>query len=558
MSNDATVALTGTFPFIIIVSAILALVVSFFLLLLYRRAVVQAMSALAGVPSKSTQPSFASNRPSGISFPVIEIMESAVRERSASHSKGAYLQAVQSLNRLTLAYAIAGLGYALVFAVVMMFLAGADSSVNRFLVLLSFYSWPVAFSCSLINSSVGKRVFIYYVVIVMLIAILVLLRNSGTLQAGELILLWLITNGPATVLLLTFLNRRVRAVGPLVLVFMIIATAGSVATLSVVGGNQLLLGRVADIGAVLGLDGVVIFFLVLLTGFILFGVIGWPLLQLFGRKYQQKRMSEQAITIDAVYLLFGVVQSITLVFDGHVFIFTGIVAFVVYKFVFQFVYRLLSGRHDKECSKKQLLLLRVFSLGKKSERLFDTIGSVWLRTGNINLIAGPDLATSTVEPHEFLDFMGGHLSRQFVKGDEDLEQRISGMDNLPDPDGRYRVNEFFCRADTWQMTMQRLASKSDAVLMDLRRLSEKNRGCLYELHQIFNTVPLESVIFVIDDSTDRNFLEKSCREIWETLTPTSPNAKLSKPVVLCFLIRNGSINETDKLLSILYDAAVAV
>src|SRR5207248_2093380 len=124
---------------------------------------------------------------------------------------------------------------------------------------------------------------------------------------------------------------------------------------------------------------------------------------------------------------------------------------------------------------RTLLLLRVFALGTRSERLFDLLRAHWLRLGNISLIAGPDLITTTVEPHEFLDFLGGQLSRQFVRDRADLGRRISGMDTKIDPDGRFRVNEFFCRADTWQITMRELAACSDAVLMDLRSFSSINR-----------------------------------------------------------------------------------
>lgn len=90
---------------------------------------------------------------------------------------------------------------------------------------------------------------------------------------------------------------------------------------------------------------------------------------------------------------------------------------------------------------------------------------IWLRVGSISLISGPDLVTTTVEPHEFMDFLGGRLSRQFIQGEKDLAQRVSNIDSKPDPDGRYRVNDFFCRADTWQMSMRRLAQRCDAVFV---------------------------------------------------------------------------------------------
>jgi hypothetical protein len=214
------------------------------------------------------------------------------------------------------------------------------------------------------------------------------------------------------------------------------------------------------------------------------------------------------------------------------------------------------GRGDKNKA-RVLLLLRVFSLGQRSERLFDRISTIWLRNGSIGLIAGPDLVTSTVEPHEFLDFLGGRLSRQFVQSDADLEQRIAHMDIRPDPDGKHRVNEFFCRSDTWQMTMRRLMDRSDAVLMDLRSFSKRNQGCIYELRQLFNTIAVDRVILVIDESTDRIFLETTVGEIWRNLEPSSPNTKLPIPTVRCFSVKQQSSREAMNLLNLLYGVQAA-
>jgi hypothetical protein len=150
------------------------------------------------------------------------------------------------------------------------------------------------------------------------------------------------------------------------------------------------------------------------------------------------------------------------------------------------------------------------------------------------LIAGPDLVTTTVEPHEFLDFLGGGLSRQFVKDRADLAQRLEKIDTGMDPDLRYRVNEFFCHADTWQMTMHELAARADAVLMDLRSFSSQNQGCLFELGELLNSVELRRVVFVIDATTDRRFLESALADLWNRSAAESPNRKVNAPVARLF------------------------
>ncbi|MEZ4896882.1 MAG: hypothetical protein R2806_08610 [Saprospiraceae bacterium] len=49
-----------------------------------------------------------------------------------------------------------------------------------------------------------------------------------------------------------------------------------------------------------------------------------------------------------------------------------------------------------------------------------------------------DLVTGLVEPQEFLDFLAGKTSRQFVQDQTDLDARIQRFDHRSDPDGRYQ------------------------------------------------------------------------------------------------------------------------
>jgi hypothetical protein len=201
-----------------------------------------------------------------------------------------------------------------------------------------------------------------------------------------------------------------------------------------------------------------------------------------------------------------------------------------------------------------LLLLRVFGYKKRSERLLDELGHKWRYLGHINLIAATDLASSYLQPHELLDFVSGKLSRSFVKGEADLDRRIASLDTAPDPDGRYRVNEFFCHEDTWQITMRRLALISDAVLMDLRSFSPQNRGCLFELQQLVNTLPLSRVLFLIDDSTDRAFLDQTMREVWSHQAKGSPNFAAADTTTRLIAARSVIPNTIRSLMALLAGA----
>jgi hypothetical protein len=111
---------------------------------------------------------------------------------------------------------------------------------------------------------------------------------------------------------------------------------------------------------------------------------------------------------------------------------------------------------------------------------------------------------------------------------------LADLDRQPDADGYYRVNEFFCRADTWQITMRRLAKESDAVLIDLRSFSRSNHGCLYELEQLLDIVALEHVAFLVDETTDLAFLEEMLQRLWRGIDLESPNRRAESPTARLF------------------------
>lgn len=261
--------------------------------------------------------------------------------------------------------------------------------------------------------------------------------------------------------------------------------------------------------------------------------------------------------LDSLWLLFAVVQSIGLAFESPPWILTGLAAFVAYKLVSRLGLKWTFTNTSPGYSPKTLLLLRVFALGRRSEQLFDKLRTHWQYAGSISMIAGPDLVTTTVEPHEFLDFVRGHLARQFVRNTCDLERRIANFDKAKDPDGRYRINEFFCHNDTWQMTMERLALTSDAVLIDLRSFSPTNQGCVFELGRLVDSVDLSLVVFLVDETTDSQFLESTLHHLWQDMSADSPNQTAASPTASLFRIKRQSEGEIRTMLGCLLETVPA-
>jgi len=76
------------------------------------------------------------------------------------------------------------------------------------------------------------------------------------------------------------------------------------------------------------------------------------------------------------------------------------------------------------------------------------------------MIAAPDVAARTIDPGDYLRWLTGRADELFVTSRADLDARLDALDMTPDPDGRYRINEFCCRDNTWQRAPMRSKRRS--------------------------------------------------------------------------------------------------
>ncbi|HHP7234722.1 MAG TPA: hypothetical protein ACFCUC_08840 [Desulfobacterales bacterium] len=550
---DPTVVLTGMLPAVILAAAVLTALASALLLRLYRRAVLRAMNVAVGT-TPPNRPPVADAEPDAAPPLTVVDLDAGSRPHLDPSASAALRRAEHSLRYTAGVYLVGGLLYALIFASAWMVLSEGGFLPVRFSWLWVCYSWPIVPALAVATVSDPRRLALVaggYGLVAVIAAAVALMRNP-VLAPGQLIFFWMYANAPGTLLLLAFLRPRVRAVGPLVLAFMLTGVTGAALGIQVVGSSDHLMRGWVAVGSALGLGATALFILLHLAGFALFGVLGWILLRWIGRRYRLKQTSDQSVILDSMWLMFGVVQSITLVFEGWMWIFTGIVAFAIYKLAVLAGFKCRQRSSGDKIARVSLLLLRVFSLGRRSEQLFRRLSKQWLQTGNIGLIAGPDLVTATVEPHEFMDFLSRRLSQRFIRDEADLHARLSQIDPGPDPDGRHRVNEFFCHADTWQMTMTTLAAESRSVMMDLRSFSPANQGCLYELQELLRRVPLSKVLLVIDAATDRSHLEQTLQRLWAGVDAASPNRQAASPEVRIFDLAARSKGEMEALLQQLF------
>lgn len=557
-SDLLTVALTGQLSIILIVSTILAFLASYLLLRLYRRAVIKSMRRRSRSDILETHGYIApepEHRPHDgpLNFAFVTRDSSYGNERSAKLCR----DATRRIRLTALVHIVAGCVFAATMSTAFLYAGNLEFLPFRFLYFTWVNTWPVVIAVHLaIGLSRRGRLIaaaIYFLVGIFVAGIL--MTKSPGLTFGQLVYLWLDPNMPPTLLLVIFLNRRIRAVGPLVLVFMLLGVAGASLVVTLTGNNLELLKALADASSAIGLGATSAVVVLHMLGFAVFAVVGWLILSTLRRLYIAKSISEQSLMIDAIWLLFGIVNSIGLVFEGRLWILSGLVAFALYKLTAIASFRAAGLARRAGSNGPRLLLLRVFALGKRSEALFDSLGKSWRTVGSMQMIAGPDLATATIEPHEFMDFVGGRLARRFIDTGRTLDMRMSQMDMEADREGQFRVTEFFCHDDTWKMTLARLADESDAVLMDLRGFSPAHSGCVFEIHELFNVVTLPRVVFAIDQSTDQSFLRQTMQHAWRQLKDRSPNHRLAEGQVALVELSGMSAAAVDNLLYALCAAA---
>jgi hypothetical protein len=301
--------------------------------------------------------------------------------------------------------------------------------------------------------------------------------------------------------------RRVRGVAPIAFAGLLVFGLAPLLGLRL---TQWLTGTQAGTAWVLsgpGLD----------TGFVALalpaGLLAWRRLTALARAYDAKGFSDAQLLAHTWWLLIVAANAVELV---SVYPGTGpllqilAVSTAAYLMFPPLLARALRWAYQTRPrpAPRTLLLLRVFGDTARTEALFDRIASRWQLFGPVTMIAAPDVIARTVDPGDFLRFASGDIGASFVNSQADLDRRLATLDEQPDPDGRYRINEFCCRDTTWQATVVELMQRADAVVMDLRGFTAQRMGCEYELRELASRLGAEQVVLVVDRTTDRALLER--------------------------------------------------
>lgn len=499
--------LFGELLVLAIVTPVIAAPATVFLLSLFRRSVVRGMRRTAPAPlAAGTTSSGAPIAPAVPSAPqpVHRVTLAEARKRST---------------RAALVYLAAGVAFSLVFTEAMIIQFQRATPLLVWFIA-SLVVMPILLALWVVLPA-GRMRTIATVVWGVFVAgaLTVLCALNPDIWRG-LVDMWTDNNVVATLLIVAFMHRRIRAAGPLVLLLSAAAVIGGSVLLDAIEFSPTMFvvaAKAAEVfGSVLGT-----WVLLTVLGAVAGVVIAVPVLLLLGHAHTRKRMSDQSLAVGTVFVWFSLAYAVWLAPEGPAWLLTGVIAFAVYQLVTAVGFWAI--RHAPHRARTDLLLLRPFSLGVRSEHLFDHLGKVWLRIGAVHMIAGPDLVRSTVSPPEFLSFLGRRLPRRFIHDERSLAGHLAAMDLASDPDGRYRVSQLFCGDDVWRQAMSALAALGTPVLMDLRGFTRANQGCTYEIEHLVRNVPLGRIVFAVDSTTERPYLEHVEERIWQYLPSDSPN-----------------------------------
>ena len=307
------------------------------------------------------------------------------------------------------------------------------------------------------------------------------------------------------VLLLASGSGRLRGIVPItfagLLVFGLAPILGSRATRLLAesrAGTEFLMSTVSTVG--------------LHAAFIVFalptGWVAWKRLQAVARQYEAKGFSDVQLLARAWWLMFIASLALEILNKEAAPLWAVLMcaaAYPVFLVVNRYAFRWV-GLAAENRAPRTLLLLRVFGYTKRTERLFDRIGARWRYFGPVTMIAAPDVVARSIDPADFLYYMVGAIDENFVRSGADLERRIETLDLRRDPDGRFRVNDFCCADTTWRATVTALMDRADAVLMDLRGITSRQRGCEFELRELPARLASNRIVLVVDNATDRAFV----------------------------------------------------
>ena len=247
----------------------------------------------------------------------------------------------------------------------------------------------------------------------------------------------------------------------------------------------------------------------------------------------------------------------------------------------------------------KLLILRVFLISKTSMFTFSSLAKFWKHFGSYFTVADPSfyrvywkrkfnhkfpviivfifliytqLENSSADsgtgspfaPFVFLMIIAAiifiiysrrRMKLDFVSNKEELNKELEKLIKQPVKlDNTFKEKPMSCHDNTWKITVEKLVTAANVVLMDLRGFSEKNKGCEYEVNLLLNSVKLENILF-LGYTSAIPLIKKVIQEKFKTLDKGSPNLEIPNPNAMIYEVKKENNKETQQIMDLLIDKA---
>ena len=142
--------------------------------------------------------------------------------------------------------------------------------------------------------------------------------------------------------------------------------------------------------------------------------------------------------------------------------------------------------------------------------------------------------------------------RSFASSAPQIHERLEGFLRRPRRlDLTYKDLDMYCFDNTWKSAVAEFVSSADAVLMDLRGYSEQNKGCETEVNYLFDTTPINRIVFLVDGHTDTQAVEQLVHAAWKRLHKSSPNLAVPDPIATVYDIKDAGRDDVRGLIDTL-------
>lgn len=264
------------------------------------------------------------------------------------------------------------------------------------------------------------------------------------------------------------------------------------------------------------------------------------------------------------------------------------------------------GRRWRAVPGIRLLILRVFDIDATSSFVFSGLMKYWRHFGNHFTVVDPSLVRQDHTNNEWrtgfivagswgalLFFMVGvtqqfgepqlwsealalaaapslmvggvaavtglyRIDSRFIGRRDQLVQQADDLVRVPRSfDLRFRHARVLCYDNTWFHAIVEFSRRAHVVLMDLRGYTAQRKGCQREVDFLFDTVPLQRLLFLVDAATDDTTVCAMLLERWAALQDGSPNLRLRAPAIQLYVLRDSDERDMQAILDRLIEFADA-